>query len=179
MNTVEEEKVFLHPLWVPGWVWKLDKNRLTGEQHTHLFSMSFIWHKSLHKEMTQRNDWMVSVFVPGLMKSRQLWKDMGGQRVWNWCSERRETEQDIDSDSCLGPFDFGDRDALFSGTRGQEPSCQCRRCRRSGLIPGSGRSPGEGNANPLWDSCLEKPMDRGAWQATVYGVTKSWIRLSD
>jgi len=87
----------------------------------------------------------------------------------------RETEQDIDSDSCLGPFDFGDRDALFSGTRGQEPACQCRRCRRSGLIPGLGRSPGEGNANPLWDSCLENPMDRGAWQATVYGVTKSWI----
>ena len=39
-------------------------------------------------------------------------------------------------------------------------------------IPGSGRSPGEGNGNPLQYSCLGNPMDRGAWQATVHGVTK-------
>ena len=43
-----------------------------------------------------------------------------------------------------------------------------------GSIPGSGRSLGEGNGNPLQYSCLENPMDRGAWQATVHGVTKSW-----
>jgi len=43
-----------------------------------------------------------------------------------------------------------------------------------GSIPGSGRSPGEGNDNPLQYSCLENPMDRGAWQATVHGVAKSW-----
>ena len=42
-----------------------------------------------------------------------------------------------------------------------------------GSIPGSGRSPGEGNGNPLQYSCLENPMDRGAWQATVHGVAKS------
>ena len=42
-----------------------------------------------------------------------------------------------------------------------------------GLIPGSGRPPGEGNGSPLQYSCLETPMDRGAWQATVHGVTKS------
>ena len=42
-----------------------------------------------------------------------------------------------------------------------------------GLIPGSGRSPGEGNGNPLQYSCLENPMDRGAWWATVHGVTKN------
>jgi len=45
--------------------------------------------------------------------------------------------------------------------------------RDSGLIPGSGRSPGERNGNPLQYSCLENPMDRGAWQATVNRVTKS------
>ena len=44
---------------------------------------------------------------------------------------------------------------------------------RLGLIPGSGRSPGEGNGNPLQYSCLENPMDRGAWWATVHGITKS------
>ena len=48
-----------------------------------------------------------------------------------------------------------------------------------GSIPGSGRSPGEGNGNLLQYSCLENPMDGGAWWATVHGVAKSWIRLSD
>ena len=42
-----------------------------------------------------------------------------------------------------------------------------------GLIPGSGRSTGEGNGNPLQYSCLENPMDGGAWRATVHGVAKS------
>ena len=42
-----------------------------------------------------------------------------------------------------------------------------------GSIPGSGRSPGEGNGNPLLYSCLENPVDGGAWWATVHGVTKS------
>ena len=46
-------------------------------------------------------------------------------------------------------------------------------------IPGSGRSPGERNGNPLQYSCLDNPMDRGAWQATVHGVAKSWTQLSD
>ena len=40
------------------------------------------------------------------------------------------------------------------------------------LIPGSGRSPGEGNGNPLWHSCLENPMDRGTWQTTVHRVAR-------
>ena len=41
-------------------------------------------------------------------------------------------------------------------------------------IPGLGRSPGEGNGNPLQYSCLENPVDRGAWWATVHGLAKSW-----
>ena len=47
-----------------------------------------------------------------------------------------------------------------------------------GSIPGLGRSPGIGNGNPLQYSCLENPMDREAWWATVHGVTKSGTRLS-
>ena len=47
------------------------------------------------------------------------------------------------------------------------------------LIPGWGRSPGEGNGNPLQYSCLENPMDRGTWRATVHRVAKSRTRLSD
>ena len=48
-----------------------------------------------------------------------------------------------------------------------------------GSIPGSGRSPGEGNGNSLQYSCLENPMDGGAWWATVHGVAKNQTRLSD
>ena len=48
-----------------------------------------------------------------------------------------------------------------------------------GSIPGWRRSPGEGNGNPLQYSCLENPMDRGAWRATVHGVAKSQTRLSN
>ena len=43
-----------------------------------------------------------------------------------------------------------------------------------GSIPGSGRSPGEGNGNPCQYSCLENPMDGETWQVTVHGVAKSW-----
>ena len=47
-----------------------------------------------------------------------------------------------------------------------------------GLIPGSGRSPGGGHGNPIQCPCLENPMDRGAWQATIQGMSKSVIQLS-
>ena len=52
---------------------------------------------------------------------------------------------------------------------GKESACQAG---DSGLIPGSGKSPGEGNSNPLRYSCFGDPMDRGAWQAIVHGVTR-------
>ena len=51
--------------------------------------------------------------------------------------------------------------------------------RDRGSVPRWGKSPGEGNGNPLQYSCLENPMDRGAWWATVHGVTKSQTPLSD
>ena len=62
------------------------------------------------------------------------------------------------------------------GASGKEPACQCRRLKR--LICGWGRSPGEGNGNPLWYSRLENPMDGGAWWATVHGVAKSQTQLN-
>ena len=51
--------------------------------------------------------------------------------------------------------------------------------RDASLIPGSGRSPGGGHDNPLQYFCLQNPIDRGAWRATVHGVAKSRTRLSD
>ena len=61
------------------------------------------------------------------------------------------------------------------GSDGNESVCNVG---NPGSIPGSGRSPGEGSGNPLQYSCLENPRDRGAWQVTVHGVTKSQTRLS-
>ena len=74
------------------------------------------------------------------------------------------------------------------GASGKETACQKKKkkllanagdIRDVGSIPGLGRSPGEGNGKPLQYSCLENPMDRGAWWAIVHGVAKSQIRLSD
>ena len=64
-----------------------------------------------------------------------------------------------------------------SGTSGKESTCNVGDVRDMGSIPGSGRSPVGGHDNPLQSSCLENPMDRGAWQATVHKVTKSWTGL--
>ena len=62
------------------------------------------------------------------------------------------------------------------GSDGKESACDAG---DPGSIPGSGGSPGEGNDNSFQCSWLEKPMDRGAWQATVHGVMKSQIQLND
>src|SRR5574337_667998 len=62
---------------------------------------------------------------------------------------------------------------------GSEVKASARNAGDLGLLPGSGRFSGEGNGNPLQYSCLENPMDGGAWWAIVHGVEKSWTRLRD
>ena len=62
------------------------------------------------------------------------------------------------------------------GSGGKDSACAVGEL---GLIPGSGRSPGEGNGNPLLYSCLEYSMDRGPWWAIVHEVTCSQMQLSD
>ena len=59
---------------------------------------------------------------------------------------------------------------FHGGSDGKESACNAGEL---GLIPGSGRSPGEGNGNPLHYSCLENSMQRGAWQAILHGVANS------
>ena len=73
---------------------------------------------------------------------------------------------------------FHFRCCFLGGTSGKEPSCQCRKQETWGSISQTGRSPGEGNGNPLQYSCLETPMDGGAWWATVHG-SHSRTRLRD
>ena len=59
----------------------------------------------------------------------------------------------------------------------KNPPAKAGNKRDPGSIPGSGRSSGGGRSNPLKYSCLENPVDRGAWWATVYRAAKSWTRL--
>ena len=61
----------------------------------------------------------------------------------------------------------------------KESTCNAGASGDLGSIPGSGRSPGEGNGNPLQYSCLENPTDRGAWQARVHGVARILTQLSN
>ena len=79
--------------------------------------------------------------------------------------------------SCPSPNRFGD-DVIIKvfhcGSAGKESACDAGDL---GSIPGLGRSPGEGSGNPIQCSCLENPIDRGAWWATVHGVAKSWKEL--
>ena len=78
--------------------------------------------------------------------------------------------------ACCGPWVTKSWTKLGfpSGSDNKAPTCNAG---DPGSIPGLGRSPREGNGNPLQYSCLEKSMDRGARWATVHGVAKSWIQL--
>ena len=84
------------------------------------------------------------------------------------------------SQTPLSDFDFDFSLFLWGfpgGTSDNEPACQSGDVRRQGSIPRFGRSPGGGQGNPLQCSCLDNPIDKGAWGATVHGVTQSLIRL--
>ena len=71
-----------------------------------------------------------------------------------------------------GPLDT---DGFSGGTSGEDPTCQCRRRQRHGFNPWVGKIPWRMAWQPLQYSCLENPMDRGAWWSTVHGVAKSQI----
>ena len=60
---------------------------------------------------------------------------------------------------------------------GKDSTCQCRKPKKHGFIPVTGRSPGVGKGNLLQYSCLENSMDRGAWRAAIHRVAKSWTQL--
>ena len=88
-------------------------------------------------------------------------------------------------DSCLRIVQMG-KQVLDGGlehqtgfSSGLDSKRICLQCRRPVFNPWLGRSPREGNGNPLQYSCLENPMDREAWQVTVHGVAKSQTSLSD
>ena len=91
------------------------------------------------------------------------------------------TSPSRDLRKCLGDFHW--RSFMLRnwwvfpvGSDGKESTCNVG---DPGSIPGLGRSPGEGNDNPLHSCCLENSMDRGTWWATVQGDVESWTQLSD
>ena len=76
--------------------------------------------------------------------------------------------------SALLAFEFGFLEATRDFPSGSDGKASANNAGDPGSNPGLGRSPGEGNSNPFQYSCLENPVDRGAWWAIVHGVTKSW-----
>ena len=85
-------------------------------------------------------------------------------------------KQDLGRDIPCLPFNINCKNFFPGGSEVKTPACNVGDL---GLIPGLGRSPGEGTGNPLQYSCLENPMDGEAWWATVHGVAKNQTRLSD
>ena len=90
------------------------------------------------------------------------WGDLSG----------KEVQKGEDLCICMGDsfyYTVESNTGFPGGSDGKESACSAGDL---GSIPGLGRSPGEENGNPFQYSCLENPMDRGAWQATVHGVAK-------
>ena len=126
-------------------------------------------------KMPWRREWLPTlVFLPGKFHAQRR---LAGYSPWGhkesdmteWLTHQR-------SELWFYRFIFVN---FLGGNSGKQPACQCRRHKRHGLILGSWRSPGGGHGNPLQYSCLENLMDKGAWWATVHGVTKSWTQLRD
>ena len=106
-----------------------------------------------------RKKWQPTpVFLPGESHGQ---RNLAGYSPWG--------HKDSDRTEQLTLSFLGSSDSKESAWNVGDPS----------LIPGLGRSPGERNGYPLQYSCLENPMDRGTWLATVHGVTKSWTWLSN
>ena len=105
--------------------------------------------------------------VHGVAKS-QTWLSGWNELNWNKCNK-------------VARYKFIYRNVLFfytlivrdfpGGSEGKESACNAG---NPGLIPGSGKSPGEGNGYSLQSSCLWDPIDRGHWQATAHGIAKGW-----
>ena len=115
------------------------------------------------------------LLIPGGSDSKESACSAGNLgSIPGWGRSPREGNSDPLQYSCLeNPMDRGAwvgycSVGFLGGSDSKESACSAGNL---GLIPGSGRSPGEGNGNPLQYSCLENPMDRGTWLAIIHGIT--------
>ena len=99
-----------------------------------------------------------------------VWTPSGGRGMVGW-DELGDWDRHI--------YPTAHKMGFPDGSAGKESTRNAGDTGDAGSIPGSGRSPGRGNGSPLQYSCLEDPTDRGAWWATVHGVTESRTRLRD
>ena len=141
-----------------------------------------IWVWSLGVEDPWRKEWPPTpVFLHGEF---QWQKSLAGHSPWD--PKELDMTEWLSLHSCIAGrffffflfFFFYYLNYPYPGTSGEEFLHQCRRCQRCQFDPWSGRSSGVGNHNLLQYSCLENSMDRGAWRATVHGVTERWTWLS-
>ena len=98
------------------------------------------------------------------------------QGLFPWVGFSHQLAKALELQLKLQSFQFKVETGFPGGSDGKESACNAGDL---GSIPGLGRSPREGNGNPLQYTCLENPMGRGAWKATVQGVTKNRTRLND
>ena len=134
-----------------------------AKSRTRLSDFTFTFHfHALEKEMATHST-VLAWRIPGTGEPGGL-PCMGSHRVGHDWSDLPYLKEDRTTS-----FPGGANEAPYPASEGE--------IRDLGLIPGPGRSPGEGNGNPLQYSCLENPMDKGAWRATVQRVTKSWTWL--
>ena len=125
------------------------------------------WVRSLGQEDPWRRQWHPTpVLVPGKSHGWKTW-----QATVHGVAGSRTRLSDLTFPLVVFPGGLG----FTGGSAGEVSACSAG---TPGLVPGSGRSPGEGNSNPLQYPCLENPRDEEAWQTTVHGVAKSWT-LSD
>ena len=86
-------------------------------------------------------------------------------------TQEKDRTEDLDLTTICYLGGASGKEAFLGGSEGKASACNAGDL---GLIPGSERSPGEGNGNPFQYSCLENSMDKGAWRTAVHGVAKSW-----
>ena len=143
----------------PGRLQSMGSRRVRHDPATSLSLFTFVhW----------RRKWQPTpVFLPRESQGRG---SLAGFHLWGRTkSDTTEATQQQQQQQCV----------YWSFPGGSEVKTSAWNVGDLGSIPRSGRSPGEGDSNPLQYSCLENPMEGGAWQATVHGVTKSRTRLSD
>ena len=118
-------------------------------------------------------------FSSGKAENLQNWSGLSRVTEMVSCWAEMQYQLSCWSFSILPAYLIGKTLAHPSGAVVKNPPAKAGDARGSDSIPGLGKSPGGGNGNPLQYSCLKNPMDRGAWQAIVHGVAKSWTQLSD